>query len=1853
MLKKILSGVIAITMTVPAAESMALSASADAKADNTTTINAVATSHLDTNWSWDLERSINEYLPETFEENVDLMKDFPDYKFNFEGAYRYQLLKEYYPEKFEELKKYIDNGQWNVSGTALENGDVNVPSPEALFRNILYGNNYFLDNFGKTSKDIYLPDCFGFGYALPSVMAHSNLLGFSTQKLNWGNAFPNGQLPFDIGIWKGPDGKSAIADINLNGYWYAHAEGVRSDNEFLNRLARSPIGKITALFGACGDRGGGTAKLAVRNILAEQAANGANSVKVNMSTTDGLMKSLTEDDRSRLKTYDGEMVMQSHGVGSYTSKVMSKRWNRQAEQMAYAAELANVNSAYLKATEYPKKQLESYWTRVIAHQFHDDITGTSNETTYKRSYNDLMLAIKQFESEYQSGAAGVIRAMDTTSGDGEVALVVNNPVAADRTGTVTGTVTMPNTADAVSVTDSNGNAVSCQILSRDGNRYKIAFKAEVKSLGYKKYLVKCVSSNDTKSALKVTKNSLSNERYDVSINGEGDISSIFDKQLGRELLKEPVRFGIFENTSTYWAAWELNMVDYAVKKPKAYVGGTPEVTITENGPARAALKIKRKYNDSTFVQTISLEDGGKMVKVDNTVDWHEKASFVKAIFTLNPTNPNATYDLGLGTITRQNNTLFKAEVPVQKWADLTDSDGSYGVSIINDCKYGMDKFDNNTLRLTLIHTPLENYTHHSGFYPSSGQNMQDFGENRFAFAIYGHEGNYAQSEVQRLAEEFNQPMCAYQADPHSGALGSDYSFGGLNNDKVLLRCVKKAEKSDEIIVRVNEGSGIAQTGVELSLGDGIASARELYATEENIGPATVSGGKLRFDIGRYGVKTFALTLNDPNNSSEKLNSQPLALDYNADVYSSNENRNDCDMTYVKDSYPSELVPESLLFGGVNYLLGSCDDGKSNAVRASGQTISLPAGYNTLNILAASLNGDKEITVGVNGADKKLTVGDFSENVAQWDCASLMHSGYIKEQSPAFVATHRHTAGEDNIANTTYMFSYSIDVDGAGSVTLPDDRDIILFAATLTNDKGKKAESVSEISDRRARTGSGKPSDIARTITFDSDDKGVLTENNFEEKSVSNTSCVFSTEQAASGDTSLKLSGSDDSASGGFTYYTILTKPIKVRSDTVLTYKFYPANELGRYSTIDMAFDSGMPLRDRPEAVDQNGVQMHPSSGRGKVGEWTEVTCRLGDVAAGQTITRLMFAYDHVGDTGSFASYVDDLRISSPSDTLDELIKKCSAVSNDGSVYSAKSFGELTNALSYAKSAAADKNASEYEITAVKELLSERYENLIRLTDGLETIPGYSYDVCSGRVTREYDGKGNLYTLGSIFDTSYIAYKGLDFKESGADVLRVNYSGNATTDARIIVYKGDSPAGKAIGTIELPATGDWGKYTYAAIRLKEKLVGEQDICIVFRSMSDNTCNLKALDFSLGKAQQPEMTISGGNIKKTYGDADFKLSLSGGLGSGELSFECSDPSVAKVDNTGKVTLLKDGTTEIKAVKQADDLYNGAESSAVSLTVSKLDILSATVGAVADQTYTGAQIQPKLEVKTKSKKLSEDIDYTVSYSDNTKIGVAFVKITGVGGCTGSKTVSFNIKPIDIAGFKASVEPYAVYSGKQLTPAVTLKNGDTVLKAGEDYTAAYLNNVNAGTASVKITGKGVYSGTQTLSFTIVPLAASNISVSVSGQKQYTGKPVTPKLTVKSGTKTLVSGVDFTVSCKNNIKPGKATVTVTGTGNYSFTKQAAFAISPKRVSGLKLKGGKKSAVVSFKKAVGARGYKIIYSLKKSFKNAKTKSVKKVKNVITKLMPNKKYYVKVSAFTSVGGKKIFGAACKPKTVKVK
>src|SRR5258707_539166 len=192
------------------------------------TLYVVGYAHLDTEWRWEYPQVINQYIRKTMEENFRLFEKYPHYVFNFSGANRYRFMKEYFPADFEKVKKYVDSGRWFPAGSSMEEGDVNTPSAETIIRQILYGNDWFRREFGKASAEYMLPDCFGFPSSLPTILAHSGVKGFSTQKLVWGSSAnaggpesrektPEG-TPFNVGVWVGPDGESVLAGLNPGSY---------------------------------------------------------------------------------------------------------------------------------------------------------------------------------------------------------------------------------------------------------------------------------------------------------------------------------------------------------------------------------------------------------------------------------------------------------------------------------------------------------------------------------------------------------------------------------------------------------------------------------------------------------------------------------------------------------------------------------------------------------------------------------------------------------------------------------------------------------------------------------------------------------------------------------------------------------------------------------------------------------------------------------------------------------------------------------------------------------------------------------------------------------------------------------------------------------------------------------------------------------------------------------------------------------------------------------------------------------------------------------------------------------------------------------------------------------------------------------------------------------------------------------------------------------------------------------------------------------------------------------------------------------------------------------------------------
>src|SRR5580692_3530465 len=374
---------------------------------------------------------------------------------------------------------------------------------------------------------------------------------------------------------------------------------------------------------------------------------------------------------------------------------------------------------------------------------------------------------------------------------------------------------------AVHVTGPDGKDVPAQVS--DG---KVIFLASVPSVGYAVYDVQPGTVSGSSSQLQVSKNGLENQHYRVKLNSDGDVSSIFDKQIVKELLSAPARLAISYDNPRQWPAWNMDW-DQEQAAPKAFVSGPAQVRIVEIGPVRVTLEVSREAAGSRFVQTISLSagDAGKRVEFGNVIDWNTRESNLKATFPLAASNQVATYNWDIGTIERPTAEPKKFEVPSHQWVDLTDMSGKFGATILTDCKNGSDKPNDHTIRLTLIRTPVVR-----GGYPD--QATQDLGHHEFVYGIAGHAAGWRDAQTDWQAQRLNASLIAFETSKHEGALGRSFSLMKVSNPRIRVLAVKKAEQGDEVIARFVELDGQPQPDVRVAFAAPVAAAREVNGQEQ-------------------------------------------------------------------------------------------------------------------------------------------------------------------------------------------------------------------------------------------------------------------------------------------------------------------------------------------------------------------------------------------------------------------------------------------------------------------------------------------------------------------------------------------------------------------------------------------------------------------------------------------------------------------------------------------------------------------------------------------------------------------------------------------------------------------------------------------------------------------------------------------------------------------------------------------------------------------------------------------------------------------------------------------------------------
>jgi alpha-mannosidase len=1093
------------------------------------TLYVVGYAHLDTEWRWEYPQVINEFLANTLHDNFALFKKYPHYIFNFTGSNRYRFFKEYYPADFATLKKYVAEDRWFPAGSSVEESDVNSPAAESIFRQVLYGNEFFRREFGKASAEYMLPDCFGFPASLPSILAHAGIKGFSTQKLTWGSSAPGGPgvspedtpvgIPFNVGMWIGPDGHGVIAALNPGSYGGNVTTDLTSDPEWVNRVQLD--GRVTGLFAdyhyyGTGDVGGapeensvkaleaildkGTVSLPpprkpgerfweYRQRLAKTTTApvqvGEGPLRVVPSNADQMFLDITPSEASHLERYKGEFELTNHSAGSLTSEASQKRWNRKNELLAQAAEQASVAAAWLGGRTYPQKRLTEAWTLLLGGQFHDIMAGTATPRAYNFAWNDDVVAMNQFAGVLTSATEGVASAMNTEASGTSV--VVYNPLNIEREDVAEANISFPGGAPAaVRVTGPDGKQVLAQVDGEKNGLTKVLFLAKVPSVGFAVFNVQpsdqpAASGED----LKVTDSSLENARYRIKIDENGDLSSIFDKQLGRELLNAPARLAFQTEKPHDWPAWNMDWADQQ-KPPRGYVQGPAHLRVVENGPVRVAVQIERQSEGSKFVQTVRLSagDAGNRVEFANSIDWHTEAAALKATFPLTASNPEATYNWDIGTIPRGNDYDRKFEFPSHQWFDLTDADGQYGVTVLSDCKYGSDKPDDNTLRLTLLYTPGLGTGNGRDY---SDQTSQDWGHHQFIYGLAGHARDWRDGQTDWQAWRLNQPLIAFESAKHAGALGKSLSLLRMNNSRIRVLALKKAEDSDELIVRLVELSGEPQHDVRITLAAPVVAAREVDAQERPLGPATVEHGTIVTSFTPYEPRTFALKIAPPKVGAPSIESRPVALQYDLAVASGADTQSQGGFDASGDALAAEMLPTEVNYAGVHFKLAPAGTGKPDAVVARGQSISLPAGnYNRVYVLAAASDGDQDATFRVGDSPVELNVENWGGFIGQWDNRSWstkevpihyrngftpppgapttrtemeftgqIAPGFIKRAPIAWFCDHRHTPdGKNEAYSYSYLFAYAMDLTaGAKTLSLPDNDKIRVLAVSVAHEPG--------------------------------------------------------------------------------------------------------------------------------------------------------------------------------------------------------------------------------------------------------------------------------------------------------------------------------------------------------------------------------------------------------------------------------------------------------------------------------------------------------------------------------------------------------------------------------------------------------------------------------------------------------------------------------------------------------------------------------------------------------------------------------------------------------------------------------
>ncbi|GAC1686033.1 MAG: glycoside hydrolase family 38 C-terminal domain-containing protein [Candidatus Dormibacteraceae bacterium] len=746
-------------------------------------VTAVGHAHIDTAWLWPL-REARRKCARTFSTALALMDEHPDYRFACSQPAQYAWMKEHYPDIYRGITEKIASGQWEPVGAMWVEADCNLPSGEALARQLLHGKRFFIQEFGYETKEHWLPDVFGYPGSLPQLIAEAGCDYFLTQKLSWNDTNKPEHHTF---MWEGIDGTRIFTHFppadTYNGDFSA-SEVVRS---VANYKDRERVDHSLYLYG-WGDGGGGPEPAMIEAAHRLRSVEGAPHVE--LGTAREFFERASAEAKN-LTTSVGELYFELHR-GTYTSQSRTKRWNRLAQNALRHAEMWSVAAG----GDYPSAELEALWKTLLLNQFHDILPGSSIDWVYEEAERDLEDVTERASEEIAHAA------MSAIAGSGKQ-LVAFNSTSHPRNEIV--------------------------MLGFEFER------VEAPSCGWA-----AVIPRPREPEVSVTDRRMENTLLRVEWDDRAVLTSIWDKEVGREVLSGPGNLlQLHDDNPRNWDAWDLDA---------EYRDSFMEVTAIEQVHRRGALRgqvgFGRRFGDSMLFQTMSLDAGSRVLRFETFVSWQERHRMLKVAFPVTVKSREATYEIQFGHVrrpTHQDTSQARAmfEVCAQRWADLGELD--YGVALLNDCKHGYD-IQGSVMRLSLLRGP----THPD---PTA-----DLGSHRFTYALMPHPGDFREAGVIEAAEELNVPLLT---PPGNLPSGSSRSLVEIDTRQVIVEAIKRAEDSEAVVIRLYEAwGGSCRARIKTTLPAKRAWLCDLLERERT--EVEIRNGELELDLTPFKILTLKL-----------------------------------------------------------------------------------------------------------------------------------------------------------------------------------------------------------------------------------------------------------------------------------------------------------------------------------------------------------------------------------------------------------------------------------------------------------------------------------------------------------------------------------------------------------------------------------------------------------------------------------------------------------------------------------------------------------------------------------------------------------------------------------------------------------------------------------------------------------------------------------------------------------------------------------------------------------------------------------------------------------------------------------